>query len=121
MYKKHYAIDPIMTGYIAMGATGVAYALLGGLTLLFNFEPLLRFGVGGYHLALSVIFLTAFLAGFKAHSRSILTVAFAVYVLDLLMMVRSIYFINHKTYIVTYVVWAYVASQWLKGVRNSEY
>lgn len=119
MYKMNSSLNPVQSGYVAMAATGLAYALLGGLTLWFKFEPLLRFGVGEYHLILSAIFILASLVGFRKQSRWLLTAGFAVFALDLLMMIRSVYFINHKGYMVQYIVWAFVASQWYKGVRNS--
>lgn len=119
MYKTHSLMTPIQTGYVAMASTGIAYALLGGLTLWFNFEPLLYFGVGEYHLLLSAIFTVASLVGFKKQSRAILILGFAVFVIDALMMVRSIYIINNKTYMAPYMVWGLIAYHWLKGVRDS--
>lgn len=119
MNRSYFLMNRVQSGYVAMASTGIAYALLGGLTLWFNFQPLLQFGVGEYHLILSAIFLIATAAGFKNQSRAVLKVGFAVFVIDLLMMVRSVYIINHKTYLLPYIVWAFVAIQWAKGVRES--
>lgn len=108
-----------LLAYTAMGSTAIAYALLGGLTLWYKFQPLMKFGVGVYHLILSAIFFCAWAAGFRTRSYWPLTIGFSVFVLDAFLMFRSIYIIQGKSYVLPFLVWAFIAHYWFKGVRET--
>lgn len=108
-----------LLAYTAMGSTALAYALLGGLTLWYGFQPLLKYGVGEYHLVMSAIFFTAWAVGFKKLSYWPLAIGFSIFIIDALCMFRSIYILNGKTYVFPFLVWGYIAYHWLKGVRET--